>query len=195
MHLSDEQLLELDESGKIHLMSCEQCRERAAEVLHIRAQLGQLNTVPAPQQSWLAIKADYQSQQRQQQQQQADKKLAFWRISSFALAASLAAVLIWQWPQLLERKGQPGSEAIQMASLIDQNRLLQQQLNQQLVTRTLTSSANKQLQIALAAIDRALQQAYLQNASEEDKAALWLQRQKIIQESLKTPHNNQIIRI
>ena len=180
MHLNDEQILSPESSDELHLKQCSQCRERADNLLEMRQALKSLPVFSMPEDNWHEINRLYQLQLSEQK---ARSKLYFWRFNSFALAASLAAALFLFWPDSYEAPQQL-LQKNQLADLITQNDLLQQRLNRQLLSNNLNSADFKQLQLDLRVVDKALQLAYIQKISNEEKAQLWQQRQRLIKKLL-----------
>ena len=56
MHLSDDQLLELDALGKLHLSQCKECQLRADNIQQINNKLDQLVSKNLASDSWEKLK-------------------------------------------------------------------------------------------------------------------------------------------
>ncbi|TQV86550.1 DUF3379 domain-containing protein [Aliikangiella coralliicola] len=198
MHLSDEQLIELDSNARSHIADCHQCQQKIANLENLRQRLRALPEVPAPENGWLRVSQAYQFQV---EQQQARKQVSFWRFSSFALVASLSLVLFFLWPS--EKAGQLDqsmsenqlAHSQKLKSLIEQNDLLQQQLNRQLMLNHLDEANFKRLQVELSVVDKALQQAYIQRLGSDEKVQLWQQRQRLIEQLLESAKRPEIVKI
>lgn len=191
MHLSDDELLEIDEPGKLHLAECGECRQRAKVLFELRNAISENIQAPVNAPPWSSLHQHLQAVQKEQRIKQVENRARFWRVSSFALAASLAVVVLWQGTFREDIKQLSGSEESQLIALIDTNK----QLQQQVMLKNLGGVEFKALQMQLEVIDKALQQAYLQELSEEQKAALWQQRQLILKRSLANKKESKILRI
>lgn len=191
MHLSDNNLLELGKQERAHLQDCEICRERAKTILELRNNIVDSQQYSAQPPPWKDIQKSLYEVQKEQQIQQAEKKTAFWKITSLALAASLATVAIWS--QLFNSSSENlfVNEQASLLALIEDNK----QLQQQVALKQLNPADFKTLQTQLEVVDKALQQAYLQQLTEEEKLELWQLRLQILQYSLTTKKNSNILRI
>ncbi|NQZ83667.1 MAG: hypothetical protein HRT52_21925 [Colwellia sp.] len=194
MHLTDEKLLELNESGKEHLLQCTKCKQRAKVLIGIRQQLDQQicqsSTLPDFKASWHIVKQVHEEVHQQSESLQkvkttkAQHKITFWQVSTMMLAASLLIVAIFPHMKVNPEIELPVANKIVLVKWIEENVQLQQLFEQQYNNNLLTRVSINQLQFKLASIDDLLQQAYFKNASDEEKLTLWQQRKKIIKNSL-----------
>lgn len=191
MHLSDSELLEISDEQKSHLAECELCRDKAKVLFEIRGSLTQSQQYTAAPPPWQEVKQSLQAAQKEQQVERAEKRTKFWQFSSFALAASLATVVILQGITRENQGQQVGTQESQLIALINNNK----QLQQQVAFEQLTPVEYKALQIQLKVVDKALQQAYLQELTEEEKTELWQQRLLILERSLADKNESKVIRI
>lgn len=181
MHLSDQALLELDASGKIHLEECEHCRKRAENLRNIRQKLNEMPQASNMQNRWQQTKQAYFLELKERETEQANKKVLFWRNSSLALAASLLLMVLWQYP--IGYKEPAMQIDSQLSSLIAHNQLLQKEFEQ--ISEASLSNVNLiNLKHELSLIDQALQNAYLKQLSDEEKAKLWQQRHALMKKML-----------
>ena len=177
MHLNDEALLELNEAARLHLSQCDECQARANNLTLARKEFEQLPILPLASSNWDEIQKQYQKNVQSTQLIRTTQQLRYWKFGSFALAASLAAVLIWLPVQTYQIK--TNSNKQHLAELIEQNSRLQQQLvtldyNSMPVTKVSLLNADIQN------LDQAIQQAYIQGANEQEKSNLWNARQKLM---------------
>lgn len=171
MHLSDQQLLNLDSEDSSHLHECADCQQRLENLRQMRARLNECADYTIPNRE---LKAQ-QFRLRMQAQQTASaqvvklspaKRTGYWWAAGFALAASLFLAI-----QILP--GNPVSPAPEdspesLDNLITRHQnLLQNYHAQSSGTRT------QGLVKPLTALDQQIQNAYLQNLSEEQIRALW----------------------
>ena len=180
MHLTNEELCELDEVAKTHLRQCDACRQRASRLLEIRKHLAQTPKIPDLQASWLPVRQAFEERQQQQVIRAERRKAAFWRWSSLGLAASLMLVVlspVFQSPSEL-----PAEQLLNQ--WVTQNDRLQRQWQQQIGSDLLLQVNHRQVQLQLRLIDQQLLQAYLQNRSAREKLELWQQRKHLIEQSL-----------
>ena len=191
MHLTDEQLLELDEISKQHLIECNECKQRVDILLNIRQQLTQQKTMPKFEQNWQEIKQGYQ----REQQKKSETKIIFWRFSALAFAAAFVFMTVLPLFKAPSINGIVDENEITLANWVEQNKQAQQQLEQQLSSNLLLRVQFNQLQVQLTDIDKALQQVYLLNKGTSEKIKLWQQRKKAIDNSLKKMQQTHIISI
>ncbi|KGJ98036.1 hypothetical protein [Thalassotalea sp. ND16A] len=189
MHLSDQQLLQLTTESNLHLQGCAVCKQRAAVLQSVRQQLKQPPKMPDLAMSWQKIEQTL-SQQEQQDQQTAGiakvkKQASLWRYSSFALAATLLALLILPLLNITNVERQPNDEGKMLSSWIQESNQLQQQLEALIKADAPLGLDVEQVHYQLVVIDKKLQQAYLQNRPDNDKKQLWLRRKQIIETALK----------
>lgn len=193
MHLRDEQLTELDDAGHAHISECKSCRERANNLVKIRQSLTELPQLSAMPGNWKDIQKIHSERQQAQELKKTRQQLNQWRIGSFALAASLTAVVLWPGAQ----SDMPAEKVTnwQLATLIEQNNYLQQQLSGSPDSARQTNVRFKLVERDIQAIDQAIQRAYLQNASDEEKTELWKERQKLMKQLLSKDTQPKMLRI
>jgi hypothetical protein len=198
MHLTDEELFELNGLSKHHLAQCSQCNKRASILIEMRQQLAQpavKSSMPDFSANWHSIKQAHHDQQQHKQKIvtiKTQRKATFWRFTSIALAASIAVMAFL--PQVMTVNEDPLTDTSMLASWVEQNAQLQQQLEQQQLEQLpnvdlFTRVAVNQLKVKLVDIDRSLQQAYLLNSSDEKKLKLWQQRKQLVEHSLQKINN------
>lgn len=195
MHLSDDQLIERNEDSQPHLQQCDLCQKRLADLTTFRKRLQELPESKAPQDFWQQIKRQHYSELEQKQASNAKKQIRFWRYSSIALAASLVIALVVQISFSSTSLMAPNQQSTQIALLIEQNRLLQQQLSSSTLQTNVSQTSVVKLQLNLLEIDRLLQSAYELDLPDEDKEKLWRQRQQLIESSLTKNKQPKILRI
>ncbi len=193
MHLTDDQLLEHDEFAETHLLSCEICKQRANQLLNIRLKLSDLPIIAQSQNNWQSIQKLHFERQLQSDLKQSQQKIKFWRLGSLALAASLAIVVLW--PNLQSSNQADFNQSNQLAVLIEQNNLLQQQLLQKQNTNHLVNFNDGYLEFELSQLDQRIQKAYLEQSNDAHKKALWSERQELIKKSLSDHKQNKTITI
>ena len=193
MHLSDEKLTELDDAGRAHISQCDVCRDKANNLVKLRQSLNQLPLLAEMPGSWKDIQKIHSERKQANQLQQTRQQLNRWRIGSFALAASLTAVVLW--PNAQSNLTIEQNTNWQLATLIEQNNYLQQQLANNSNENNLTNVTFKLIERDIQAIDQAIQRAYLQNASDEEKTQLWKKRQKLMKQMLSDTKQPKMLRI
>jgi hypothetical protein len=193
MHLSNEQLTELDDVGRLHINQCEVCRAKANNLIKLRQNLNQLSENAEMPGNWRNIQKIHTERQQVDLLKQTRKQLNQWRIGSLALAASLTAVIFWPTSQ----SSLPASESInwQLATLIEQNNFLQKKLNETDHKGNLAQVSFKLIEREIQSIDQAIQRAYLQGASDDEKAKLWSKRQKLMKQLLSDKKQPKMLRI
>lgn len=193
MHLTDEQLLELDESGELHLAQCQTCSLRAENLKTFRHQLSSLPMATLPRESWRHIQAAQQIHCNEIELARSKKSIRFWQMSSFAIAASLVLALVL--PRISTLEEGMSHQDMQLAMLIEQNNVLQQQLINSMRTaqtdQTDLSLVNSQLSI----LDQSIQSAYMRQLTVEEKSKLWNQRLELIKGKLSKKQAKSLIRI
>ena len=174
MHLTDEQLLSASQDNvsselKLHLSLCETCQARARTHQSLQEKLATFDSLDMPSDRWAEIAATHQVESEESSVVEKKSNSKFWQISSFALAASLAAVLVSGI--FLESKTELG-EAINsptLAELIEENNQLQKTLKNLNESSQLVLSASQPLNNKLASIDDELQRAYINGLSKTEK--------------------------
>lgn len=193
MHLNDEQLLELDQSGHLHIDQCESCRQRASNLNEMRQVFQSMPDISLPSGGWQEIQKIQNERQQFSDLKRTRQQLTRWKIGSLALAASLTAIMLWpvsHTPPLTS----PLSNQ-QLNALIEQNRYLQQQLDLTLETNNQTNVSYQMLKMDIQSIDQSIQRAYLQGDSDEQKSSLWEIRKQLVDQLLSNDKKIQTIRI
>jgi hypothetical protein len=180
MHLTDEQLLELDEVSKQHLEKCTECKKRANVLLSMRQQLSLEPEMPDFEANWKDIRHSYQIQQKKT----SEKKVIFWRFSALAFAAAFAFMAVLPLFNYDGINNVLHTDKVALADWVEQNRQVQLQLEQQLNANFLSRVQFNQLQMQLTPIDMSLQKVYLLNKPTSEKIQLWQQRKQLIENSL-----------
>lgn len=184
MHLTNEQLLELNEESREHLAQCDSCRVRAQNLTAMRTKLQSLTEQKPMSDNWQQIKANYQNQKHHQQINLVNKKVTFWRKMTVALAASLVLFMAGQNYLLNSNQQETFEQTAELARLIESNNMMQSLLIVQLEDESMDDIKVVNFQIELDIIDKKLQQAYLTKNTNKEKSALWQQRQALIQSSI-----------
>jgi len=195
MHLSNDQLLELTNENKQHLLQCKQCQQKLDHLKTLRFNVrNQMENHQAPDQ-WQKIKDSFEAQQQEKQLHRFTKKVQFWKIASVAIAASFTLVVIWQTFNHHFLIDQYHEQTAQLNLLIKKNNAMQQIINDKLSKSGITNIRTINLQIELDIIDNALQQAYLQKVDTDKKSTLWRQRELILKETLSSISNTTTMKI
>jgi len=193
MHLTDEQLLELDEFDRLHLDQCESCRQRANNLNDMRQAFQAMPDISLPSDGWQEIQKIQNERQQFADLKRTRLQLTRWKIGSLALAASLTAIMLW--PISHTPSFEPTITNQQLNALIDQNRYLQQQLDLTLETKNQTNVSYQMLKMDIQSIDQSIQRAYLQEDSDENKSALWEIRKQLVDQLLSNGNKIQTVRI
>jgi len=198
MHLTDEELLELNETGRKHLMLCAECNQKAMVLVEMRQQLSQqpsMSDIPDFKTNWQHIKQVHHHNKNEQFNDEikinaikVQRKLTFWRLASISLAASFAIVILIKiYSTQMSDFSQ--SQEIELARWIEKNHQVQQELTQRVSLDLVSRISTNQLQLDLADIDASLQIAYLKHSDNSEKLKLWRQRKEIIENYLLTITN------
>ena len=189
MHLSDEQLLEIDAVGELHLSQCKDCQQRADNLLSVRNKLNELPLKILPSDNWEKIRYTYQMRNDEVKHKQNEKRITRWKISAFALAASLILAVIFPRTLIMDREAENTDQ--QLTLLIEQNNLLQQQLINLRPEIVSESDSFNFLRSQFSVLDRSIQRAHIQKKSKKEKLELWQKRQELLKQWLttKTPLN------
>ena len=193
MHLTDEQLLELDQSGHRHISRCESCRQQASNLNEMRQAFQSMPDISLPSGSWQEIQKIQNERQQFSDLKRTRQQLTRWKVGSLALAASLTAIMLWPVSHAPSITSSISNQ--QLSALIEQNRYLQQQLDLTLETNNQTSVSYQMLQMDIQSIDQSIQRAYLQGDSDEQKTALWKIRKQLVDQLLSSDKTIQTIRI
>ena len=195
MHLTNEELLELNEEGREHIEKCDACRVRAKNLAAMRAKLQNLTEHKPMSNNWQQTKASYQSQNHQQQINLANKKVTFWRGITVAMAASLVLFMAGQNYLFNSNQQENFEQTAELTRLIESNNMIQGLLASQLEGNPGDTMKVVNLQVELDIIDKKLQQAYLKRITNKEKSALWQQRQALIQSSIVANKKSEIMKI
>jgi len=195
MHLTNEQLLALNEKSREHLAQCDSCAVKAKNLTAMRTKLQGLAEQKPMTDNWQQIKASYQNQQQHQQIRLANKKATFWRNMTVAMAASLVLFLAGQNYLLNSHQLKKVEQTAELTRLIEANNIMQNLLAARFKGNSKDDIKVVSLQIELDIIDKKLQQAYLSKTTNEEKSALWQQRQALIQSSIVADKKTEIIKI
>lgn len=193
MHLSDQQLLEVDESGLLHIGQCSECCLRANNLRKMRLNLQAMPALTSSSKGWNDVQKFHKERQQSIEINQVRLQLKRWKVGSLALAASLLAMIIWPNihlpPTELPIKNQ------HLSLLIQQNQKLQQQLDSSSQVIYSTSVSYQVLQMDLQSIDQAIQRAYLEGANDDSKSKLWIKRKQLMNQLLSGTKKIQPLRI
>lgn len=177
MHLSDEQILETDAIGELHLSQCNDCKMRAVNLLNLRKKLNQLPSARLEKNNWEKISYTYQLRSHDIKKRQTKKRMRFWKLSSATLAASL--ILVAVFPKVFfPNKDLENQQQLMM--IIEQNNLLQQQL---IVLRPEIAIGPVNLTLfrsELSVLDQSILRAHMQKMSIKEKTEFWLKRQDLL---------------
>ncbi|MBL4942635.1 MAG: hypothetical protein JKY81_13365 [Colwellia sp.] len=195
MHLTNEQLLELNKESREHLIQCDNCSIRAKNLSAMRGKLQNLAEQKPMSDNWQHIKASYQHQNYDQQMNLVNKKTTFWRNMTVAMAASLVLFMAGQNYFLNSHHQQNFEQTAELTRLIESNNIIQSLLVAQFEGNSVDAMKVVNLQIELDIIDKTLQQAYLKNISDKEKTVLWQQRQALIQSSFTADKQPKIMKI
>lgn len=181
MHLTDEQLLLVSQGQgsselKRHLSLCEACQERAYIHQSFKEKLSNFDSLDMPSDRWAAIAETHQVESKESLSIDKKDNSIYWKLSSFALAASLAAVLISGVFLEPNNKLHDPTSSVSLAELIEENNQLQKELKSLSDSSQLMISASKPLNNKLSSIDDELQRAYINGSSKAEKIILWQQR-------------------
>jgi len=194
MHLNNEQLLELDDTARLHLACCSDCRNKVKNIANLRVGLTELPILKMPTNNWQQTKQAYLLQLKEQQAEKSNRDMKFWRAGALSMAASLLIVVLWGMPKLSVNSHMPLTKETQLSQLITHNQLLQQEFSQR-ATASINSVYLVQLNEELSQIDKALQQAYAESVSNKEKEQLWQQRHKVIGQMLHASEQQKTITI
>ncbi len=182
MHLSDEQLLEPNESGQLHIDQCEVCLHKMNNLNKMRQHFHSLSENSIATENWREIQKIQKERQQSLELKHTQKQLNRWKISSLALAASITAIMLW--PVFQTTPKTPSVASQQLNQLIEQNRYLQQQLDDTSQYDYQTKVSYQLIQMDIQSVDQAIQRAYLQGADNELKSELWEKRKQLVNQLL-----------
>jgi len=178
MHLTDEQLLELDEHSTEHLISCEACKTRFKNLANTRRVLAESINHETTISQWKTIKNIAKAKQQSDELKLIRRYKNKWRIINFGLAASLIITFYWTFDIA------QNSVNADIDSLIAENKQLQQRLTNLTTISKLRNAEYQILRQNIVNLDIQIQQAYLYDTDKLFKKALWNKRKKIVQEIL-----------
>lgn len=179
MHLSDEQLLEPESEDLFHISECNQCKQRIEALSEIRQQLTDMPSATLPNNSWNKLKSEYQLRANIKKQAQNEKRLKFWRITSFALAASLVLAILAPSTIMRPMIEQPYQDA-QLAHLIAENNMLQHKVLEMHSSSPMEPISLNLFYNQISMLDLSIEEAHMQNSSIQEKSELWDKRQTLL---------------
>ena len=194
MHLTDEQLIARDKAADLHLAECELCQAKATNLAAIREQLSGLPQHQLPVDLWPAVKQAALTEQRKQQLESSQKRAKFWQISSFALAASLLVFVAWVGMFQPSNSELNGQLAAQVNVLIEQNKVLQQQLKSRTGRELEANFEFNRLTQELDKLDAKLQRVYMEPGNLGEKNKLWSMRKTLLVELNVISKDSRLIR-
>lgn len=193
MHLTDEQLLELDQSGHLHIEQCESCRQRASNLNDMRRAFQTMPDITLPPGGWQKIQKIQVERQQFTDLKRTRQQLTRWKIGSLALAASFLAVMFWPLAQSPSISHPVTNQ--QVSLLIQQNKRLQLLLDDASQKDSQTKVSYQLLQLDLQSVDQTIQRAYLQGANNDVKSELWEKRKQLVNQLLSRTGRIQPLRI
>lgn len=194
MHLSDEQLRELDKpsnkpsikAAQQHLLQCKACQNRIENMNEFRKMLARETEAVLPTPNWQAVadeigaKSIVHKQNSSSQVYLLGKKVKRLQIALLAIAATVLIALTY--PQL---QGNTHSELeLKLAAVIKENHLLQSNFTQFKHANNVQSVAYRTTQHKLQEIDQQIQLSYLDKLTTEQKIKLWDARKQLLIQSL-----------
>ncbi len=182
MHLTDEQLLEMTDLSMQHLSACRSCSARASNLKNIRQSLHQLNKQRLPISTWQAIQREAKARQQHNQITSIRKEMKDWKLTSFALVASIVAIFFWPIGKSFNPIEQSLNEEI--THLIQQNKQLQQQLIDLSIRQRKNNVSFQLLQLDVLSMDSSIQRAYMDQTTSKQKLTLWRKRKQLIRRML-----------
>lgn len=195
MHLSDEQLLDRSQDFSEHLSQCSECSNRLSNLESIRNRFQEHSFKMPVSGSWQRLQQEYLAQQHDKQLKYAQQKTAFWQRVCIGVAASFAMAWLLGSFIFTEVKHENLPMMTQTVKLIARNNDLQEKLTEHYVGEKVDNYKVVSLMIELDVIDKKLQQSYLQDKSDAEKNALWIQRHKVIEAALTAVKQPQTLKI
>lgn len=193
MHLSDEQLLELNESDHSHLELCKSCRQRVHNLDSLRQRLCSMPEISLPKKNWQKIQRIQTQRIQTYHIKQTLRQVIRWKMVSGALVASIACLLFWFHFQ--SSIAIDNAVNLQIVSLIEENKNLQQLLDRRTILVNQKNVEHQIIQLELKSIDHAIQRAYLQDANKQLKTQLWKTRKQMVQQLLSITKKPQTLKI
>lgn len=176
-HLTDEQILVLDDINQIHLISCELCQQRLQNRDQIRKQLVSLPLLPAPEIIAHKIETELNARQIFTSLNSASNNKGFmWRTSLVSMAASIVVIVGISWWRVTA----PVNDDVYSAliQIIEKNNQVFKHNSHEIGTTEVFMSM--QFDDELSDIETAIQRAYLNNSSPEKKLQLWERRHALL---------------
>ncbi|MGQ8367352.1 hypothetical protein [Glaciecola sp. 1036] len=181
-HLSDEELLDDEIVKQAHFITCEQCQHRWKIRKKIQLELQSFNSLHAPAFEFTNVATTSRESTWQQ------NKSWFFRSLVFATAASVFTIIAISTWRLTDPKNGSIDLNTGLKQAIDENNRLISQYQQQVNPASGMLSLLQQSR--LDDIEQQLQQAYLNNATDQRKLELWEQRFALLKQLEKTPTFN-----
>ncbi|MEP1446656.1 MAG: hypothetical protein ABJK37_11155 [Paraglaciecola sp.] len=176
-HLTDEQILVLDDINHIHLTSCELCQQRLQNRDQIRKQLAALPLLPAPEIIAHKIETELNARQTSTSLNTASNNRGFmWRTSLVSMAASIVVVVAISWWRVTAPVNDDVYSAL--VQIIEKNNQVFKQNSHDIGTTEVFMTM--QFDDELSDIETAIQRAYLNNSSPEKKLKLWERRHALL---------------
>jgi len=195
MHLSNDELLELDDVGREHLAQCSQCQVRATNLAKIRNQFQNMPNVEPLSAGWQQIRASYQQELQHKALMAERKKVKFWQMVSGGIAASFILMSAWQYVKLPADQITITSQQALIAQVIQENNEIQQQLINKYAFGPSLEYHRVGIQVELEHIDSKIQKAYLEKLSDQEKLRLWRQRHALLKTALENASQTHILKI
>lgn len=177
-HLTDVQLLEPEDIHHPHLTNCDHCQQRQQHISQIRNQLAAMPLLRAPEIIEQKFDADLIAKQPYLEQSPvAIKKGFMWRTTLVSLAASIVVMVAISWWRVT---APPVNEDIYSAlvQMIEKNnQVFSQNIDDNGKTAVFI---NMQFDDELSGIESAIQSAYLNNSSPQEKLRLWERRHALL---------------
>jgi hypothetical protein len=177
-HLTDDQLLELEDIHQPHLTNCDYCQQRQQYISQIRNKLTAMPLLQAPAIIEQKINAQLFAKQPSIGQSSASIKKGFmWRTMQVSLAASIVVMVAISWWRVT---APPITEDVYSALV------LMIEKNNQVFSENNNDNGkpavfiDMQFDDDLSGIETAIQNAYLNNSSPQKKLRLWEQRHELL---------------
>jgi hypothetical protein len=175
-HLTDEQLLELEDLHHNHVASCEFCQQRLQRISEIRTKLIAMPLMQAPEINGLNINTQSLAKPPALGQTSTSTKNVFmWRTALVAMAASVVFVVAISWWRVTA----PNNEDVYTAlvQIIEKNN---QVFDQSQSSGKPAILIDMQFDDELSRIESAIQNAYINHEAPEKKLRLWEQRHALL---------------
>ena len=187
MHLNDLALLAPSEGQLAHLQQCTECQSRLDNLQKVNAQLNALPELAPSELSWQRI----QKTLKQNEVVEDAKSPIFlnWKISA-RVAACLGFMVLAGYQYVLHSS--LSKTQFELENVIAQNEQLYLQLENMRSSETAYDIQLAKIDYLINQLDNKLQQAYLENQSEQQILQLWQTRQALLNEIEQFSVNNQI---